>query len=73
MGYKVTRNAPYAGGYVTETYGRPAQGAHALQVEINRGLYLDEDRMEPNAGYDRLVADLDRLFGALTADWRALL
>lgn len=40
----VRRNSPYAGGYVTTTYGRPLKGVHALQIEINRGLYLDENR-----------------------------
>lgn len=73
MGYQVARNAPYAGGYVTEFYGRPAEGAHALQIEINRGLYLQEGSLEPNAGYERLAADLDRLFDALTRDWRGLI
>jgi N-formylglutamate amidohydrolase len=62
MGYMVALNAPYAGGYTTEFYGRPADGAHALQIEINRGLYLDESRLEPHAGFERLRADLNRLF-----------
>ncbi|MEM9234785.1 MAG: N-formylglutamate amidohydrolase [Pseudomonadota bacterium] len=43
-GLSVRRNAPYAGGYVTSSYGRPAQNVHVLQIEINRGLYLDEFR-----------------------------
>jgi len=73
MGYNVARNTPYAGGYVTEFYGRPAQGAHALQIEINRGLYLQEGNLEPSGGYDRLTADLDTLFAALTKDWPSLL
>ena len=42
MGYSVTRNKPYAGGFITEHYGRPARGFHAIQIEINRGLYVDE-------------------------------
>ena len=49
-GYKVQMNRPYAGGYITEHHGRPARGVHALQIEINRGLYLDERTFEPNAG-----------------------
>lgn len=43
LGYSVTRNIPYAGGFTTRHYGRPGQKVHALQIEINRGLYLDED------------------------------
>ncbi|WP_417513709.1 N-formylglutamate amidohydrolase [Minwuia sp.] len=43
-GYRVTRNAPYAGGFCTSHYGRPAIGLHALQIEINRALYMDERR-----------------------------
>ncbi len=73
MGYQVVRNAPYAGGYVTEFYGRPAEGAHALQIEINRGLYLQEGSLQPSVGFERLAANLDALFGALTRDWRGLL
>jgi len=73
MGYNVARNAPYAGGYVTEFYGRPAEGAHALQIEINRALYLADDALQPGPGYERLAADLDILFAALAADWRSLI
>ena len=74
LGYRVTRNSPYAGGYTTEHYGRPARGAHALQIEINRALYLDEVTLEPTAGFVRLKADLERLTAALAeADWSALL
>jgi N-formylglutamate amidohydrolase len=70
LGYSVTRNAPYAGGYTTETYGRPARQVHALQIEVNRALYLDEAALEPSDGYLRLKADLERLTIALAAvDW----
>ncbi len=41
-GYVVVRNKPYAGGYITEHYGNPAMGLHAVQIEINRSLYMDE-------------------------------
>ncbi len=73
-GHAVALNAPYAGGFTTQSYGRPAEGVHALQVEIDRSLYLDEERLEPNAGFPRLKADLDRLFERLAdADWPAAL
>ena len=42
QGYDVRHNKPYAGGFITEHYGRPAKGLHALQIEVNRGLYIDE-------------------------------
>jgi len=57
-GYEVARNKPYAGGFITEHYGRPARGLHALQIEINRGLYIDEKTLEPTRGYQQLQTDL---------------
>jgi N-formylglutamate amidohydrolase len=44
-GYRVRRNKPYAGGYIAEHYGAPAAGRHAVQIEVNRALYMDEGRM----------------------------
>jgi N-formylglutamate amidohydrolase len=73
MGYRVTRNAPYAGGYTTEHYGRPGRRTHALQIEINRALYLDEAKLEPTEGFARLQADLEALTRKLAAaDWSGL-
>jgi len=73
FGYRVARNSPYAGGYTTEHYGRPVRRTHALQIEINRALYLDEVALEPTSGFARLKADLDRLTATLAAaDWSAL-
>ena len=73
MGYRVARNTPYAGGYTTEHYGRPARRTHALQIEINRALYLDEATLTPTAGFERLKANLEQLTRALAgADWSAL-
>jgi N-formylglutamate amidohydrolase len=65
MGYRVARNAPYAGGYTTEHYGRPSRRTHALQIEINRALYMNEVTREPTEGLDRLTADATRLTRAL--------
>jgi N-formylglutamate amidohydrolase len=65
MGYRVARNAPYAGGYTTEHYGRPARRTHALQIEINRALYMNEVTREPTEGLERLTADAERLTRAL--------
>lgn len=67
-GYKVHRNKPYAGGYITEHYGRPASRMHALQIEINRALYMNEATFERKPGFDRLADDLAGAVGALAAD-----
>ena len=58
MGYRVQVNRPYAGGYISENYGQPADGAHALQLEVNRGLYLDEARFALTPGFEQLQSDL---------------
>ncbi len=50
-GLTVTRNAPFAGAYITQAYGRPSRGQHAIQIEIDRALYMDERRVEPNANF----------------------
>jgi N-formylglutamate amidohydrolase len=50
-GLRVGRNAPFAGAYVTQAYGRPLRGVHVVQVEIDRALYMDELRVEPLAGF----------------------
>ena len=61
LGYTVSRNKPYAGGFITEHYGNPAAGLHALQLEINRALYMDERRYERSSNFARLAADLETL------------
>jgi N-formylglutamate deformylase len=55
-GFSVGRNVPYAGGYTTHLYGDPGRGVHALQIEVNRALYLDEERIEPLQAFDRVRA-----------------
>jgi N-formylglutamate deformylase len=59
LGYGVSRNKPYAGGFITEHYGNPVAGLHAVQLEINRGLYMDERRFERSTGFAALAADLE--------------
>lgn len=66
MGYLVTTNKPYAGGFITEHYGRPSRGLHALQIEINRSLYVDEKTMEKRQAFDGLRDDLTRFMAQLT-------
>jgi N-formylglutamate amidohydrolase len=58
MGYVVAHNKPYAGGYITEHYGRPLKQFHTLQIEVNRGLYLNEHSYEKKAGFDQLQRDI---------------
>ena len=50
-GLVVVRNTPFAGAFITQHYGRPTQGHHAIQVEIDRRLYMDERRICPNANF----------------------
>jgi N-formylglutamate amidohydrolase len=61
-GYVVIRNKPYAGGFITEHYGEPGLGRHALQIEINRSLYMDERTLLRNAGFDQLAGNLKTAF-----------
>lgn len=67
QGYSTARNRPYAGGFITEHYGRPARNLHALQIEVNRGLYMDEKTFRKSAGFDALADDLARFSADLMA------
>jgi N-formylglutamate amidohydrolase len=67
LGYSVVRNNPYAGGFNTEHYGHPAQGLHALQIELNRALYMDELRLERSRNFSRAFAA-----GMAERDWSGL-
>lgn len=67
QGLRVVRNQPFAGGHTTERHGRPAAGRHALQVEFNRALYLDEATLEPTAGFAALARAAESLVAALCA------
>lgn len=67
MGYTVAHNKPYAGGFITEHYGRPARHLHALQIEVNRGLYMNERTFQKSAGFDALADDLAQFSADLMA------
>ena len=67
MGYTVAHNKPYAGGFITEHYGRPGRGLHALQIEVNRGLYMNERTFQKSSGFDTLADDLARFTADLMA------
>jgi len=66
LGYVVTQNSPYAGGFTTRNYGRPYDGVHALQIEINRNLYMDEERVVRGPGLAELASRMGWLIEALT-------
>jgi N-formylglutamate deformylase len=67
FGYAVSRNKPYAGGFITEHYGNPAAGLHAIQLEVNRALYMDERRYERAASFASLAAEFEVLADRLAA------
>ena len=64
-GFSVGRNNPYAGGYTAETYGDPAKGIHVLQIEINRAIYLDEQRLERLPAFASIKERLGVVIGRL--------
>lgn len=73
-GYAVARNVPYAGGWTTTRHGRPAERLHALQIEINRALYLDEARLTPLPAFSALRRDLSSIFACMAElRWERLL
>jgi len=61
----VSRNKPYAGGFITEHYGQPGKGLHAMQIEVNRCLYMDERTLQQTSGFQRLKTDLSRFVESL--------
>jgi N-formylglutamate amidohydrolase len=70
-GLRVARNAPFAGAYTAQRYGRPGQGMHVVQLEIDRGLYLDEGRIAPGAGFEAFQANMARIVAGIADLGRA--
>jgi N-formylglutamate amidohydrolase len=70
QGYTVRMNKPYAGGFITEHYGKPEQNLHTLQIEINRDLYMNETTLEIHEGFQSLSDNLQRLFAELAELYR---
>ena len=64
-GYDVSRNRPYAGGFITEHYGRPSDGVHAIQIEVNRALYLHERTLKPSNRFGIVEADITAMLADL--------
>lgn len=63
-GLRVSRNAPFAGAYITQAFGRPSRGFHVVQVEIDRALYMNEAKIAPSPGF----ADFRALLTGVIAD-----
>ena len=65
LGYDVARNNPYAGGHTTQIYGMPARGVHAVQIEINRALYMDERKIERRPGFAEVAQKMTTMLQTL--------
>jgi N-formylglutamate amidohydrolase len=72
-GVNVRRNNPYSGGYVTQHYGRPTEGIHVLQIEINRSIYMDEQTLERLPQFQETKQRLERLIAMLAREAPALI
>ncbi len=68
LGYRVALNKPYAGGYITEHYGKPDRGVHALQIEVDRSLYMNEETFEKAHSFTSLQWDMARLVAMLVQE-----
>ncbi len=67
LGFNVARNKPYAGGFITENYGNPASNRHAIQIEVSRSLYMDEQTVTRSARFAEVRAALTQVAAALAA------
>lgn len=64
-GFRLRRNSPFSGAYITAAYGRPTQNIHVVQLELDRSLYMDEKLIEPRADFDLFAARFSRLVARL--------
>ncbi len=72
-GYVVQRNKPYAGGFITEHYGAPSAGVHAIQIEVNRSLYMNERTLVRTGRFQTVAADLTAILSVLAEEVAARL
>ncbi len=72
LGYGVAINNPYKGREIMTRYGKPERGWQALQIELNRDLYLDEARIEKKQGFSRLCTDMTRFFELLAPAFKEI-
>lgn len=68
QGFAAVRNKPYAGGFITEHYGRPARGLHALQIEVNRSLYIDEMTLRKKPDFAKIARSIENFFENFAAE-----
>ncbi|MCF8465910.1 MAG: N-formylglutamate amidohydrolase [Sneathiella sp.] len=73
FGYQVGQNSPYAGGFITAHYGKPDKNVHALQIEINRSLYMDQKMLTPTTGFEKLQANICSFIDEMSQDDSSLL
>ncbi|WP_317673909.1 N-formylglutamate amidohydrolase [Thioclava sp. A2] len=64
-GFRVARNAPFAGAYIAQTYGQPDQGVHVLQIEIDRALYMDQRTIRPLPEFDAFAQRIAAVIAGL--------
>jgi N-formylglutamate deformylase len=67
MGYSVAQNDPYKGVEILRRTGKPGAGSHAVQLEVNRALYMNEETLALTPGFEKLQADMSKLIAALAA------
>lgn len=65
-GLVVTRNMPFAGAYITQHYGRPVRGRHAIQIEVDRALYMNETLIRPNGNFENFRALLRNVIAEIS-------
>ncbi|MCR8724809.1 N-formylglutamate amidohydrolase [Frigidibacter sp. ROC022] len=72
VGFRVTRNAPFAGAYTAQNYGRPSRKQHVIQVEIDRSLYMNEQLIRPNSAFDGFQKALREVIAEIASLGRAM-
>ncbi len=72
-GLRVARNTPFAGAFIAQSYGRPSARRHVIQVEIDRGLYMNEATITPHGGFEDFKALMAGVIAEITDIGRASL
>ncbi len=67
-GFSVSRNIPFAGAYITQRYGHPKKSKHAIQIELNRKLYLDEEKILPSENFKNFKDRLEKVIAEIIED-----
>ena len=73
VGFSTRCNVPYAGGFTTRHYGRPATGVHAIQLEVCRSLYMNEERVERGVAFDDIASRLSEMVATICASSSGLM